>query len=154
MTLSPLAAAVAELAADTSVCAIVPLDATGIRRIRPVEPQGKLGTDPGDARGAGAWIPFVVLSQLDAPWEPGTATSVVTLGIRAYGATFDQAEALCLACLATFHRRGPRVASSSRLGIYSSHANGGPTLDKDVDTQQPVAYGLVTLNASIQSIPA
>ena len=138
-TLSPLSAAVAELKAAGTVTAIT-------SRIRAVEPA------PGDALGAGHYLPFVVLSQLDAPWQAGTATAEVVIGVRAYGVTFDQAEALCLACLAVFHRRGPRIAAS-RLGIYSSHANGGPTLDKDPDTSQPVAYGLVTLNASIQSIP-
>ena len=145
--LSPLRAAIDELAADAGVQAIVGLDAAGVRRIRPIEPAA------GDALGAGKYIPFVVVSVQDDPWQATTATASVTLGIRAYAATYPAAEALCLACLAVFHRRGPRIAAS-RLGIYGSLAHGGPTLDKDPDTLQPVAYGLVTLNASIQPIPA
>jgi hypothetical protein len=60
---------------------------------------------------------------------------------------------MALACAAVFHRQGPRVAQS-RLGIYSSLVQGGPQLDKDPDTAQPLAHLIVTLNASIQSIPA
>mgnify|MGYP001360968802 FL=1 len=153
MTLSPLTAAVAELAADAAVRAIVGVDATGIYRVRPVEPLGTVGTVPGDARGPGAYIPFVVVSVLDAPWQAGTATSVVTLGLKTYGATFAAAEALALACAATFHRKGGRVATS-RLGIYSSLTQGGPQLDKDPDTSQPLAHLIVVLNTSIQPIPA
>jgi hypothetical protein len=140
MTLSPLEAAVTELLAAVTVTATT-------TRIRAVEPA------PGDALGAGHYLPFVVLSQLDAPWTPGTGTASVTIGIRAYAATYPAAEALCLACLAVFHRKGPRIAVS-RLGTYSSVAEGGPTLDKDPDTQQPLAHGIVRLNASIQAIPA
>lgn len=152
MTLSPLQAAIDELALDAGVQAIVPLDATGVRRIRPVEPAGKLGTDLGDARGAGAWIPFVVVSVLDPPWHAGTATSSVTLGLRCYAASFAVAEALYLACAAVFHRKGPRIAAS-RLGIYSSVVQGGGTHDKDPDTRQPLVHGIVTLNVSTQAIP-
>ena len=140
MTLSPLSAAVAELLADATVAAIT-------ARIRAVEPA------PGDAKGAGSYLPFVVLSTLDAPWQAATATSSVSLGLRTYAATYPAAEVLYLACAAAFHRRGPRVATS-RLGIYNSLAAGGPTLDKDPDTAQPYAYGVIELNVSIQPIPA
>jgi hypothetical protein len=140
MTLSPLATAVSELLADTAVTAIT-------TRIRGVEPA------PGDALGAGHYQPFVVVSTLDAPWHAGTATSSVTLGLRCYAASHLAAEALALACAAVFHRKAGRIASS-RLGIYSSTAAGGPTPDKDVDTGQPLAHLIVTLNVSTQAIPA
>lgn len=139
--LSPLAAAVAELLADGTVTARVGT------RVRPVEP------GPGDAKAPGSFQRFVVLSILDAPWQASTATSSVSLGIRAYGVTFADAEDLFLLCAATFHRKGPRVAATSRLGIYGSLANGGGTLDKDPDTKQPYAYGVVTMNTSIQPTP-
>jgi hypothetical protein len=137
--ISPLAAAIAELQAAPTVTAIT-------TRIRPVEPAS------GDALGPGSYIPFVVVATLDAPWQAETATSVVTLVLRCYAATYPAAEALYLACAAVFHRRGPRIATS-RLGIYHSLASGGPALDKDPDTSQPYAYGTIELATSIQSIP-
>ena len=136
--LSPLGAAIAELLADPAVAAIT-------TRVRPTEPA------QGDALSAGSFIPFVVVSVLDAPWDAGTGTSAVTLGLRAYGATYPAAEALYLACAGHFHRRGPRIAAS-RLGIYGSTAAGGPTLSKDPDTKQPYAYGTVEMNVSTQPV--
>lgn len=144
--LTPLGAAVAELAAAPAVQAIVGLDPDGDYRVRPIEPAA------GDALGPGQYIPFVVVSLLDQPWQAPTATSVVTLGLRCYAATFAAAEALYLACAAVFHRAGPRVADS-RLGIFGSRVEGGGTPDKDPVTKQPLFSGLVTLNTSIQSIP-
>jgi hypothetical protein len=138
--LSPLGAAVAELQADTAVKAIT-------TRIRAIEPAA------GDALGPGGFLPFVVVTVLDAPWNAPTATSTVTLGLRCYAATFPAAEALYLACAAVFHRKGPRIATS-RLGIYGSLAQGGGTPDRDPDTQQPLFYGVIELNVSTQSIPA
>jgi len=138
--LSPLAAAIAELADDSVVKAIT-------TRIRPVEPGAN------DALGPGKWIPFVVVSVLDAPWQANTATSSVTLGLRCYAATFAGAEALYLACAAVFHRKGPRIATS-RLGIYNSLVTGGGVFDKDPDTKQPLVHGIVEMNVSIQATPA
>lgn len=137
--LSPLAAAIAELQADAAVKAIT-------TRIRPIEP------GENDAKGAGSFVPFVVLATLDAPIQATTATAAVSLGLRCYAASYAAAEALYLACSAVFHRAGPRIAST-RLGIYNSLAIGGPTLGKDPDTAQPYAFGVVELNVSIQAIP-
>jgi hypothetical protein len=140
MTLLTLTgAAVAELLADPSVAAIT-------TRIRPVEPAA------GDAQNAGSYIPFVVVAPIDAPWRAETATSVATVALRCYAATYPAAEALYLTCAAVFHRKGPRIASS-RLGIYGSLVGGGPTLSNDPDTKQPYAYGLVDLRVSIQPTP-
>ena len=138
--LSPLGAAAAELLADATVAAIT-------TRIRTIEPA------PGDAKASGSYVPFVVLTTLDTPWQAPTATSVASIGMRCYAATFPAAEALYLACAAVFHRKGPRIAAS-RLGIYSSIALGGGTPDKDPDTKQPLFWGAVHLNTSIQPIPA
>jgi hypothetical protein len=136
--LSPLGAAIEELYAAPGVTAIT-------TRIRPTEPSA------GDAKGAGAYLPFIVLAVLDPPWAPGTATSSVTLALRCYAATFPAAEALYLACAAVFHRRGPRVAASG-LPIFGSVVEGGPTLGKDPGTSQPYAYGVFRLNVSTQPI--
>jgi hypothetical protein len=137
---SPIAAAIAELLATPAVSTIT-------TRIRPIEPAA------GDALGPGSYIPFVVVSILDQPWQAPTATSSVSLGLRCYAADFAKAEALYLACAAVFHRKGPRIATS-RLGIYNSLAQGGGTPDKDPDTKQPLFWGIVELNVSIQAIPA
>jgi hypothetical protein len=134
-----LGSVIAELQADPSVAAIT-------RRIRPVEPA------KGDAQGPGHYLPFVVLSVLDDPWTPGTATATASIGIRCYGPTFPAAEALYLACAAVFHRRPGRI-SAGRLGIYSSTVHGGGAPDRDPDTQQPLFHGVVELNHSIQPIP-
>ena len=65
----------------------------------------------------------------------------------------DQSAALYLACAAVFHRKGPRIATS-RLGIYGTLADGGGTPDKDPDTKQPLWWGIVQMNVSVQAIPA
>ena len=137
--LTPLGAAIAELLADGTVNGIT------AGRVRPVEP------GENDAKGAGHYVPFVIVSTLDAPIQATVATSAVALGIRAYAASFAAAEALYLACIAVFHRRGARIAANG-VGIYNSLAIGGPTLGKDPDTQQPVASGVVELNVSIQPV--
>jgi len=142
--LSPIQAAIAELAAATAVQAIVGVDATGVRRIRPVEP------GPGDSLGAGHFIPFVVVSVLDARRIPYTPVRANTIGLRCYGATYAQAEALYLAAEAVFADRGARAAVSG-LGIWHSSIAGGMP-DKDPDTFQPLFHGIVNYPTTIASI--
>lgn len=143
--ISPLAEGIAELADDTAVQTLVGTDAANTYRIRPVEPA------PGDAKSPGKFVPFVVLSVLDAPWRANTATSAVALGLRCYAETYAEAEALFLACAAVFHRKGPRV-STSGLGVFHSLVQGGGTPAKDPDTSQPYFYGIVELAVSVQPI--
>jgi hypothetical protein len=139
--LSPRQVGIAELLADATVTAIT----TRIRGVEPAE---------GDEQGPGAYLPFVIVSDHDLPWEAGTATSQAVIALRAYAATHAAAETLYLACAAVFRsRKGPRIATS-RLGIYSSYAEGGGTPDTDPDTGQPYRYGDVVLNVSTQPIPA
>jgi hypothetical protein len=148
--LSPLAAAVAELAADASVQAIVGLDANGVRRVRPIEPLGTVGTTQGDSRGAGEYIPFLVLSVLDDPARQQIPIRDVVLGIRAYGATYAAAEALWLAAEAVFRGRGARRATSG-LGVWWSTCRSiGP--DRDPATLQPLWHGTVTYPTTIGSV--
>jgi hypothetical protein len=139
-TLSPLAAAVAELLADTPVTTIT-------SRIRGVEPA------PGDALGAGKYQPFVVVSVLDAAPMGHMGVRDVTLGIRCYAATFALAEALALAVEGVFRDKGPRIATS-RLGVYHSQVIAGWTPDKDPDTAQPLFHGIVSYPSTIAGVPA
>lgn len=136
--LSPLAAAIAELAAEPTVSGIT-------SRIRPVEP------GVGDAKGAGQYVPFVVVSVLDAAPMGHMGIRETTLGIRCYAATFAAAEALWLACEAVFRDRGSRIAAS-RLGVYHSQVTMGGVFDKDPDTAQPLVHGLVSMPTTIGAV--
>lgn len=148
--LSALQAAVAELAADAGVIAIVGLDQYNVRRIRPVEPLGTVGTTPGDARGPGAYIPFVVVSVLDSAIVTLEPIREVILSLRCYAATFTAAEALWLACEDVFANRGQRAAASG-LGIWFSRTRSiGP--DKDPDTKQPLWHGTVRMPTTLASV--
>lgn len=152
--LSPLQAAIAELAANAGVQAIVGVDAAGARRIRPVEPQGKLGADLGDARGAGAYIPFVVVTVIDSPAVPYAPVRDVVLGIRCYAGSDAAAEALWLAVEAVFRDRGARAAASG-LGVwFSSCRSIGPDRDPAPPngTGQPLWHGTARYPTTIASV--
>ncbi len=142
--LSPLSAAIAELSADTAVKAIVGLDPAGARRVRAVEP------GPGDALGAGQYIAFIVASVLGSPSRPHVPVRDNQLGIRAYAATYAQAEALWLVCEVVFRDCGARKAASG-LGVWWSTCRSiGP--DRDPDTKQPVWHGTVDYPTTIGSV--
>jgi hypothetical protein len=148
--LSPLQAAVAELSADAGVIAIVGVDQYGVRRIRPVEPLGTVGTTQGDARGPGGYIPFVVVSVLDSPARTQMPIRDGVLGITAYDATDAKAEILWLACEGVFLNRAARAASSG-LGIWFSRPRSiGP--DRDPDTKQPCWRGILTYPTTIGAV--
>ena len=144
--LSPLLAAVAELAADSAIQGIVGLDAGGTRRVRPTEP------GPGDALGPGLYQAFVVVSILDGSPLAHMGIRDNTLGIRAYAETYPKAEALWLACESVFRDRGARIATS-RLGIYHSQVTGGGMADRDPDTRQPLFHGIVSYPTAIAAVP-
>jgi hypothetical protein len=146
--LSPMQAAIAELAAAAGVQAIVGVDTIGVRRIRPVEP------GPGDALGAGSYIPFIVVSVLDSPSRPHVPVRDNQLGIRAYAATYAAAEALWLVCEAVFRDRGARKAASG-LGVWWSTCRSiGPDHDPypPAGTGQPVWHGTVDYPTTIGAV--
>lgn len=148
--LSAISAAIGELVAAVPVVAIVGLDQYNVRRIRPIEPLGTVGSTPGDARGPGAYIPFVVVSVLDSPIVTLEPIRDVTLSLRCYEATYLKAEALWLVCEAVFANRGQRVASSG-LGIWFSRTRSiGP--DRDPDTKQPLWHGTVRMPTTLASV--
>ncbi len=137
--LSPLGAAIAELQDDATVHAIT-------TRIRPIEPGA------GDAKGAGQYVPFVIVSVLDALPMGRVGVRDVTLGLRCYAASYADAEALALACEAVFLNKVAHVASS-RLGVYHSQVVGGWTPDRDPDTQQPLFHGTIHYPTAIAAVP-
>lgn len=138
--MSALASAIGELAADHAVTAIT-------TRIRPVEP------GPGDAKGHGEYLPFVVVTVLDAAPMGHMGIREVTLGLRCYAATYADAEALWLACEAVFLDRGARRTTSG-LGVYHSAITASGTPDRDPDTFQPLFSGIVSYPVTIHAVPA
>jgi hypothetical protein len=138
--LSALGAAIGELAADAGVTAIT-------SRIRPIEPA------PGDAKGPGSYLPFVVVTVLDAAPMGHMGIREVTLGVRCYAATYPAAEALWLACEEVFLDRGARRTTSG-LGVYHSVIQAGGTPDRDPDTFQPLFSGIVRYPVTIHAVPA
>lgn len=148
--LSPMQAAIAELKAQAAVTAIVGVDQYGVRRIRPVEPLGTVGSTPGDARGPGAYIPFVIVTVLDSPVRTLMPIRDGVLGITAYEATDAKAEILWLACEGTFLNRAARAAASG-LGIWFSRPRSiGP--DRDPNTKQPCWRGTLTYPTTIGAV--
>lgn len=137
--LSPLGAALSELGAADAVTTIT-------TRIRPVEP----GT--GDAKGPGEYLPFIVVSVLDARPLGHMGVRLTTLGIAAYAATYPLAEALWLACEAVFLDRGARLGPA-RIGIYHSQVDSGGFPDRDPDTKQPCFRGIVSYPTTIAAVP-
>jgi hypothetical protein len=154
--ISALAAFAAELAADPAVRAIVGQDANGLYRVRQIEPAGKLGTDPGDARGAGAYIAFVVCDLLDPSPIAHMGIRNGTMGIRAYAATYAKAEALWYACENVFLDKGAHRAPSG-VGVYHSTIQAGGWPDHDpyppTGTGQPLFHGLVHYPTTIAAVP-
>ena len=105
--LSPLGAAAAELLADATVTAIT-------TRIRTIEPA------PGDAKASGSYVPFVVLTTLDTPWQAPTATSVASIGMRCYAATFPAAPP-CLRLRVSLGEK--RIKCALKLGRQCAFAH-------------------------------
>ena len=105
-TLSPIAAAIAELlAAVGSTCG---------NRIRAHEPAA------GDSKSPGSFQRFVVVSWGDGVPIPFAPIRDVTLYIRLYGTTYADAEAFGMLGEAVFRNVGARKAASG-LGIWHSN---------------------------------
>jgi hypothetical protein len=140
MAINPKPTIRAELLADTVV-------AGRTRRIRWDEP------DEGDAKGPGSWQRYIVLVMLGGAPDPLLPIAEIRVGLRCYGETQDDADALYGACSDALHGRGPRVGADG-VGIYISDDETGPTPDTDVDTGQPLAYGVISLIATTIPVQA
>lgn len=120
---SPLASAVAELAAA--------LPSVLIRANEPA---------PGDALGPGKYQRFIVVNWLAGMPRHRTPIRMVVLGVRSYGVTPPDAEALGMAVEAVFHDKGARQTAGA--GVWFSLVTAsGP--DTDPDTRQPLWHSTV-----------
>lgn len=137
----PMGSLITEAKADSDLTALVST------RIRGFEPA------PGDAKGAGEYQAFVVLSALDVPPHPRLPITDATYAIAAYGSTPQNAWAVWAALVKVWHGLGPRIGTS-QLGIYRSWIATGGEQDKDPDTGQPVVRGTLRLIATAQAVTA
>lgn len=137
--LDPMGSLILELRADTDVAALVST------RVRGFEPA------PGDARGAGDYQAFIVVSALSVPPHPRVPITFAEYGIRCYGVTPQNAFAVWGAVVKALHQVGPRTKSNGLL-VYRTFVLAGGTEDRDPDTKQPVVTGTIRLTASLQSI--
>ena len=138
--LDPLGRLLTEVRDDADVSALVST------RVRGFEPA------PGDAKPAGSYQAFVVISALSAARETRSPTARWTYGVRCYGSTPQNAMAVYAACSDAIHHIGPRLRASDGLGIYISHDIGGGSAEKDPDTQQPVVIFTVELFATTVAV--
>jgi hypothetical protein len=110
------------------------------QRVRGGEPA------PGDAKAAGSYQRFVVLSRLGVSREHRAPMQEVRIGVRAYGVTFQDAAALYGQISDVVDNAGPRL-SGSGVAIYQSLDDTGGTAEKDPDTGQPYESGVIALYA-------
>lgn len=140
MTLpDPLGRILTELRDDADVSAIT-------TRIRGGEPMGKTATDAGDARGPGAYVPFVVLTRLGRSRLARVPVQDVLIDARCYGATFQQAASLAGAVSAAVHGTGHRITPAG-VAILGSMDAGGGEATKDPGTGQPYESVLISVGA-------
>lgn len=126
-----------EIRADPAVAAIVE------GRVRGGEPAD------GDAKGPGAYLPFVVLVQLGAARHPRVPVQFPRIAARCYGRTHQEAAALRWAVSGAVHYGGPRIHANG-LGIYQSLDSEGGEQNTDPDTGQPYQTLVIEAPATTQ----
>jgi hypothetical protein len=113
---------------------------------------GKSGTDPGDARGPGAYVPFVVLVNLGHSRLKHVPIQEVRIAARCYAATAQLADALAGAVSDAIHDAGYRTSGSGQV-IFTSFDDGGEGATTDPDTKQPVSTVVISVGALTETIP-
>jgi hypothetical protein len=136
-----MGAVITELRDDADVAALVGT------RVRANRPKGADTYDAGDARGAGQFVAFVVVSTTSAFPSRRVPLAFTEYIVRCYGATPKDAREVWGAVCKAMHDVGPRLKSSG-LGIYRSAIVGGGSDDEDPDTHQPVVIGTLQLIAT------
>lgn len=110
-------------------------------RVRGFEPA------PDDALGPGHFKRFVVITRLPGPAREHRAPfQYVVLGVRAYGATAQDAVALYGELSDALDNIGPRL-SSAGLPIYNTLDDTSAGTIRDPDTKQPYAEGVFSVYA-------
>lgn len=114
------------------------------KRVRGGEPA------PGDAKPAGSFQRFVVLTRLGAPRLHRTPLQTVRVAVRAYAATYQDAAALYGEISDLLDNAGTRV-SASDIPIYQTLDDTGGSAEKDPDTGQPYETGVIEVYAGTQA---
>lgn len=140
-----------ELRDDPVVASIVGDRVRGKQAEGPLRNAAGEEVQPGDVRGPGEYVPFVVLSRLGGPPHPRVPIITARISIRCYGRTDREAAVLRNACSRALHGTGPRIHANG-LGIYVSHDVTGGDQDSDPDTQQPLESFVVEAVAATQVV--
>lgn len=101
---------------------------------------------PGDAKAAGSYQRFVVLTRLGYQRLHRTPLAIHRIGVRAYAPTFQDAAALYGEISDVIDNAGPRM-SAAELPIYQTLDDIGSGASKDPDTHQPYEEGVIELFA-------
>ncbi len=123
-------------------------------RVRGEEAAPATATYKGDARGAGEYVRFVVITTLATPRDRRVPIQRPTYAVNIYGTSPQDAMTGYGLASDAVHRRGVRMAGvhPSRLGIWNSYDDSGGTPAKDPQTGQPFVTFIVHLNAADQSV--
>lgn len=108
---------------------------------------------PGDARAAGSYQAFIVLSVLTDPPHARIPVRFAIYSLACYGSTYQNATAVYLAVVKAIHHVGPRRKANG-LGIYWTTVVSGGEQDKDPDTSQPLVRATISLIGTTQVVPA
>lgn len=105
----------------------------------------------GDAQGPASWRRFVVLTALGyTRWRKGRLPlQRVRVGVRCYAATEQDAADLYGELSDLLDNRGPRL-SAAGVAIYQSLDEVGGEVERDPDTDQPYATGVIELLAGTE----
>lgn len=107
---------------------------------------------PNDAKGAGEFVPFVVVIDLGGPPLQKTPVQFLSLDVRCYGATPQGAKALYVACSNALHDMGPRTHGT--VGIYRSKDSTGGSEGSDPATKQPYVEGTFVFIVATSAVAA
>jgi hypothetical protein len=115
-------------------------------RVRGGEPARKSATYEGDALGPGHFKRFVVLVRLGHQRIRRAGIARFRIGVRAYGATAQDAAALFGEISDAVDIVGPRL-SAAGVAIHQSLDVSGGNAQQDPDTGQPYEDGVIELIA-------
>jgi hypothetical protein len=150
--LDPLGSLIIEVRDDPDAGGLVSRRVRGFKPAPAVlHPETGVVVEQGDMRGAGEYVPFMVLTTLSAPPEPRVPITFATIGARCYGVTPQGAWAIYGALVKAVNNIGSRVKSNG-LGIYNTLVIGGGEQDEDPDTKQPLVHATIQLIATTQAV--